>query len=341
MDDISLEHAIRQHVHFPTRSSLKGWNVCKCAVCSDYKKRGGFRFDGDVSSYHCFNCNHVAKHDPHEYASISSNMQQVLDSFGVPDDEYKQIVFNALKLRNSGYKHESQAVDPDTKLVKVPLPEPFIPLEHATDTWATIAREYLKYDRGVDPSTYPFYLLEEPEQDKFFERKWRGRLIIPYYRNKQVVWYQGRDLRPNSNMRYLNAETESDCILSEYDNLFDHSDDPLYIVEGFFDAIAIGGVAIFGNSLKSGQIKILNKSSRQKVYIPDIRGDGYIGALQSLRHNWDVSVPDIGSSKDISEAVGKYGKLYVMKSIKQYTMSGYHAEIRVRALCKPDNRRNR
>ncbi len=334
MSEVSLEHIIKQHVPFSSRASIKGWWVCKCAVCNDYKKRGGFKFEGDVSSYHCFNCNHVAKHDPTEYASISDNMQIVLDDFGVPEEDYKQIVFNALHLLKDGVKREQVVSDPDTKLVTVPLPEQFILLEDATDTWATIAKEYIEFERGLDPTKYPYYILEPKKQDKFFEKKWRGRLIIPYFRSKQVVWYQGRDMRPNSKMRYLNAETESECILSEYDKLFNHSDEPLYVLEGFFDAVWVDGVAVFGNTLKAGQIKLLNKSPRRKVYIPDMKGNGHLGALQAIHLGWNVSVPEIGSSKDLNEAMIKYGKLYVMKSIDEFTLSGYRAEIRVRALCE-------
>lgn len=335
MNDISLENIIHKYVMLSTRPSSKGWWTVKCAVCNDYKKRGGFVFQSDVTTYHCFNCQHKAKHDPYQYG-ISENMQIVLDRFNVPEDEYKQVVFNSLKLRNDGVSSPTKAVqtDPDTKLVKIKLPDPFILLEDAQDVWGIVAREYLEHDRGVDPSSYPFYILDEVKRDKRFEKKWRGRLIIPYFRNKDLVWYQGRDLRPKSNMRYLNAETESECILSNYEMLHERTDKPIYIVEGFFDAISIDGIAIFGNNLKAGQIKMLERSPRPKVYVPDLSGDGDSGARQALKLGWSVSVPDIGSAKDMNEAVLRYGKLYVLKSLKEFTMSGEHALIRVNLLCK-------
>lgn len=339
-EEISLENLIHKHVMLSNRPSSKGWWTVKCAVCNDYKKRGAFKFENDSTTYHCFNCAHKAKHDPHQYPSISENMQRVLDDFNVPDDEYKQISFNGYKLLG-GSKGTIKKIesDPDTKLVEIKLPEQFIPLEHATDKWSIIAEDYIEYHRGLKAASYPYYILDEQKYDKWFERKWRGRLIIPYYRDNKVVWYQGRDLREDSNMRYLNAETESECILSSYEPLFEHTDKPLYIVEGFFDAMSIGGIAIFGNTLKAGQIKLLQKSKRRKVYVPDFKGDGHLGAQQAANLGWEISVPDVGSAKDMNEAVKKYGKLYTMKSLQEHTLSGDAAMIRVNLLCERSKRK--
>lgn len=338
-DDISLQHLIHKYVPLPLKPSSKGWYITKCAICNDYKKRSGFKFVGDETVYHCFNCAHAAKYDPHQYSSISENMQKVLDAFNIPEDEYLQISFNALKLKGGGKGAATKIqTDPDTKLVKIAMPDCFIPLEHATDTWSVIANEYLQYDRGLDPKSHPFYIMDDNKYDKTTERKWRGRLIIPYFRNKQLVWYQGRDLRPNSKLRYLNAQTESECILSDYECLYEHTDRPLYVVEGVFDALSIGGVAVFGNTLKAGQIKLLNQSRRRKVYIPDFKGDGHLGALQALKQGWEVSVPDVGSAKDMNAAVRKYGRLYVMKSIQEYTLKGDAALIRINLLCEKSNK---
>lgn len=314
--------------------SGKGWWTCKCAVCGDYKKRGGFKFDGQVTSYHCFNCGHKATHDPISYSSYSDDMTTVLDSFGIPEDDYKPINLNSLKNKyKNGFKEqERQVVDPDTKIVPVEFPDYFKPLDECEDAWSEVAREYLEHHRAIKPDSYPFYILDPAPKNKELELKWRGRLIIPYFRNDIIVYYQGRDLRPDSKMRYNNAETMSECILSDYDILFKDLDKPLYICEGFFDAVMIGGVAVFGNVLKQGQIKILNKTRREKVYIPDRTKDGQEGALQALEQGWKVSVPDIGSAKDINLAVRKYGLLYVLSTLKQNIKSGYSGEIAVRTL---------
>lgn len=332
--DLSLEPLIRQFVDLSSTPSSKGWWTCKCAVCSDYKKRGGFNFDGQTTSYHCFNCGHTATHDPISYSSYTDDMVTVLTNFGIPEDSYKPINLNSLKskYKNGSKKEEKHVVDPDTKIIPVEFPNYFKPLNECNDTWSEVATEYLENYRCVDPSSYPFYLLDPQPKTKEIERKWRGRIIIPFFRNNNIVYYQGRDLRPDSKMRYNNAETTSECILSNYDILFQDYDKPLYICEGFFDAHMVNGVATFGNVLKAGQIKILNKTRREKVYVPDRTRDGQRGALQALEQGWKVSVPDIGSAKDINRAVRKYGLLYVMTTLKKNIKSGYAGEIAVRTL---------
>lgn len=332
-EEVSLESVIRQYIILPPQPSNKGWWVVKCEMCSDYKKRGAFLFDNDSTCYKCFNCGVSTTHNPSEYSTIPKIMTEVLDSFGVPLDEYKHIAFNSLKNRNKSGQHKIET-DPDIKLVEIPLPEEFGLLEHAQDIWSEVAKEYLQVDRHIDPDAYPFYILDVGKQNKNIERRWRGRLIIPYYRQNTLVWYQGRDLHPKSKFRYLNAETDSECILSEYDILFNDRDKPLYICEGFFDSFMVKGVAIFGNTFKAGQIKLLNKSPREKVYIPDIWGDGHVAALQAIEQGWKVSIPNMGDAKDVNAAFVKYGKLYMMKSIIDNTVGGVQAEMHVNMLCR-------
>lgn len=335
MSEVSLEPVISRYVRFGRQSS-KGWFPVKCAVCNDRKVRGGFLFQGDTTTYHCFNCAHAATHDPHQYASISDNMQKVLDAFDIPQDEYAAVTFNALKLHNMEGKRNPSTVqvDVDTKLQKIEFPEYFTLLEHATDKWSQVAKAYLEIDRGIDPSTYPFYILDSVKQTKDVERKWRGRLIIPFFRNNTVIWYQGRDLRPITSMRYRNAETTSECILSNYDRILERTEQPLFVGEGFFDAEMVNGVAIFGNKFKEGQLKLLRRATRPIVYIPDTKGDGHIAANQALNEGWKVSIPDIGSAKDVNEACNRFGKLYVLKSLHENIKSGVHAEIAISILCK-------
>lgn len=333
MSDLSLEPIVRQYVNMNPVPSAKGWHSCKCAVCNDYKTRGGFKFDGDTTVYQCFNCAHVAKHDPSEYISISEKMQTVLNAFGIAEDDYKHIYLAALKNKGKGSAPVVET-DPDTKLVKIEMPEHFIHLDQAEDKWAEVARAYLEIDRGVDPESHPFLILDAKKQHEKIEKKWRGRLIIPYYRNNQLIWYQGRDLRPESKSRWLNAETTSECILSNFDALNKHTDEPLIIAEGFFDTHILDGVAIFRNKMTEGQIKMLNKSRRRKIYVPDKRGQGYIGANQAIQNGWEVSIPDYGSAKDISEAYSRYGKLYVLNSILKEARKGAVAKMLVGTHCR-------
>lgn len=328
IDYHSIEPLVRQYVPFQ-KQTLKGWNTCKCNFCKDYKVRAGFKFDMDITSYHCFNCGMSTLYDP-TYKQIPPKMKTVLDSYGVPEYEYNQVVFNNYKLYGlSSHSSEKRVIDPDTTPVYIDFPTYFTPLIESDDEWSIKAIEYLK-TRHIQFDQYPFHIMVHEKQDSEIENKWRGRLIIPYYRNHKVVWYQGRDLKENSKLRYLNGESSSECILSNYDSLYIRSTSPLYITEGFFDSVLINGVAIFGNTFKRGQIKLLNSSAREKVYIPDNTKDGQQAALQAIENNWKVSLPVIGSSKDINSAISRYGKLYVMKTLYDNICEGQNAVLKIK-----------
>lgn len=331
--ELSLEPIIRQYVTLSTQASSKGWYSCICPVCKDYKKRAAFRFDGPITSYNCFNCNHAATHDPTTYKTISNNMIEVMDCFLIPDNEYNQLIFNACSYQRDRIRHKPKVVvDPDTSLHEIHFPDYFVPLKKIkNDKWANIAREYLT-ERMVDPNEYDFHILSCDSHDPAIEKKWRARLIIPYYRSKKVVWYQGRDLKLNSKMRYISADSPSECILSDHAQLFKRTTAPLFITEGFFDSFMVNGVAIFGNTFKKGQVKLLQSSSRRKVYVPDNSKDAKLAAIQALANGWEVSIPDVGSCKDLNSAVKRYGKLYVMKTLYDNIISGTAAQVRINTI---------
>jgi len=338
MSDLNFESIIRQYVTLPAHPSPTGWHTVKCAVCNDHSARGGFRFDGTMVSYNCFNCSHTAGYDETTYSTIPPNMVTILDAYSIPPSEYNHLRLAGLSHRKKGVVKQ-EPVDPVTELIALPLPEFFMPLSESDHIWAEVAREYLRTDRSIDSNTYPFLILKDEAQSEAVELAWRGRLIIPFYRNNTLVWYQGRDLRPSSRLRYLNPSVVSQCILSDYEVLRTNLDKPLYVCEGFFDAFVIDGVAIFGNKIKPGQLKLIDRSPRKKVYIPDTEGDGHISALQAIELGWGISIPNFGEAKDINKAVLTYGSLYVKHNIKESTCHGLKAELNIALLCKRSKKR--
>lgn len=329
----SLEQVIRRHIHLPPTDS-NGWYAVLCKVCNDHGRKGpraAFKFDTETVGYHCFNCGHKAKFDPQENKRMPKNMKQVLHDFGVPDEEWQGVLFDALKKQEvSGNK----SAEPSQNLSsieprEIPLPIHFYPLSEAgpDDKWAIIAKDFLENERHLDPSKYP-YLLSSANTGVPGIDKWRGRLIIPVYKNKKLVFYQGRSLYP-AQKKYESPATAKDRVLFGFDKLFEHTDAPLYVVEGIFDAMAIDGVALMGNELTDAQAEWLNRSKRRKVYIPDRFGDGRRVALECLKEGWQVSTPDIGSCKDMNEAVVKYGRVYVLKTIADNVCDGFAAEARL------------
>ena len=332
METITLQEVIRQHITLPSVANAHGWFSVLCRVCNDHGKkgpRGGFKFDGTAVGYNCFNCGHSAVFDP-AYAKVpSKDMITVLQAFGIPDSEWKKVSYDAFIHNYSKTIKEYTTVEPEI----VPLPKFFYPLtDDPNDEWCQYSIEYLA-DRGIDWMTYPFYCVRKDTHPD--NKRWYGRLIIPIYKGNKIVFYQGRDITELHHKKYLNVSVPRDNILYGYDNLLVYTDEPLYVVEGWFDAYSLNGIAVFGNKMTQQQIQWLNRSHRPKVVIPDRYGKGHLLAEQAVSLGWKVSFLEMNDScKDVNEAIQRYGLLYTLKTIVDNTTEGNHALVMTNMYCK-------
>lgn len=337
---MDFEKVIRQYVPLATRPSGKGWYGVMCRVCNDHGKkgtRGGFHFQDGIG-YNCFNCEHTAGYTNGQPFTPDDALKVVFDAYGIPDAHWNELVMESLQNRNSdnGAFHAKivKASTIEAKVLQQPdyfhelssLPED-MPLRQ-------LAELHLIEERGIDPAAYPFLVALKDDEDPY-SAAWLKRLIIPVYdRANRLIFYQGRDLIGTANNKYKSPSVDRDCVLYGMDQIYKHTNAPLFVVEGFFDAFHVDGVAILGRQLTDPMVQHLNNSVREKIIIPDRTGNGEDLALAGLKQGWKVSTPDFGNCKDITEAVVKYGKLYVMKSITDNVHSGFSAELNVRMYCK-------
>jgi len=325
---MSLIDVIKRHVHPLVQSNSKPeWFNTRCCVCNDHTNkglRGGFHFvEPETVSYSCFNCSHAAKYDPNDANCnhITKNMRIVLNAYNIPQDEVNQVLRENLGLKATEIAKKPLKYEPKV----LTLPEHFYELKTAPndDKWKMIAEYYLK-NRLIEPDKYPFLL----STGKGFQaNKWLGRIIIPIYKDHQLVFYHGRSLVEPVQPKYVNSSGDREGVLYNYDEIFTYSERPLFVVEGFFDAYLINGIAIVGKFVTDEQVFWLNRSNRRKIVIPDRWGDGKRMAEHAIKAGWEVSFPDFGACKDITDAVKKYGKLYVMSAIMKNIKSGIAAEI--------------
>lgn len=321
MQTYTLEQVIRQYVSLSPRPNGRGFFPVLCRVCNDHGKKGkraGFKFDdGDVVGYNCFNCGHSARFSPKDDEVMSRDMVTVLTAFDIPEVDWSPVLFNALQQREGGYKGSTklsiQYTDPDP----LPLPRHFYPLVDDGTEQSQLAI-YTLTKRKVDWKTGKFFLVREDDQIPD-NKAWLDRLIIPVYKGDDLVFWQGRDMVGYHTRKYLSPTVDKGAIISNYAALQQHTDQPLYVVEGWFDAYHLDGVAVFGKRLSDQQITLLNRSRRPKVVIPDRQGDGDILAKQALELGWGISTPEIGSCKDVNDAIVRYGVLYTKRSIIENT----------------------
>ena len=344
-----LEQLARNYIQLPGQPSGTGWYPVLCKVCNDHGRKGpraAFRFEPGSIAYHCFNCGHKATYK-NDYNAVPDKMIMVFSSFGVPDDEIKKLHLHALQEKHSSSKTEKVKENLSITPIELSFPDHFYLLSEATekDKWAEIARYYLEDKRAICPSDYNFYLSTgipkkfdgPPSQKQTFVKaaqKWAKRLIIPIYKDKKLIYYQGRDLTGTALKKYESPSASKDRVLYGFDQLFSNENKPLYVFEGFFDAFHIQGIALLGNELTEPQMLWLNKSRRDKVYVPDKGVSGEKNALKAIDQGWRISTPEIGNCKDINEAIVKYGQIYVHNTLRENTHEGELAKAPLSFYCK-------
>ena len=326
----NLEELIIRYVNL-TPVNNKGWHTTLCKVCNDAGRKGpraGFRFELQSMVYNCFNCGISGSYAPKDRV-LSDDMSTILTAYGIPEFEINSILFQNKNVVNSESKPIQSITFPST----IKLMDCFYPLtNNPDDDWCQYSIQYLT-ERHIDWTSQPFYCVNYPKNKLL--NKWFGRLIIPIYYNDNLIFYQGRDLTDTAQLKYLSPSVNRSNIMYGYHNILEKTTDPLFIVEGWFDAVNLNGVAIFGNKLTQDQIRILNQTNRQKVVIPDKFGSGNILAEQALGLGWNISLPDIGDCKDVNAAIQRYGILYTLRTIHDNIIEDYNlARVKLNLYCK-------
>lgn len=325
----NIEEIIRSHVNL-SYSNSKGWLSVKCPICNDYKIRAAFKFDngGDSCTYHCFN-NHSCGggYNPAETAGVmSNNFRKVLQGFNIPKDEYDELVFhNTLNVKEQ-FKQKLLFEYPSVK--KLPLFCHNLKDNIETE-FGSICEQYL-IDRCIDPTAYNYYFTTlTPSKD------WNYRLIIPAYYKNKLIYYSGRDVLDMHQLKYKHMSAPLSDILFNFDELFVHTNKPLFIFEGFFDGMSLCSknfVSIQSSNLTREQLYFLSLSKRPKIIVPDMQNNGQELIQQGIYNNFSISFPTLKNCSDINEAVIKYGKLFVLKNIFDNVVSGDDAKLRLNML---------
>jgi len=147
-------------------------------------------------------------------------------------------------------------------------------------------------------------------------RDMRHRLIIPFYWKGQLIGWHARTSKNQKHFRYV-GDTPRDYLFNcDVMELYERK--YILLVEGVLDAVALDGVATFGNSLSDEQIRWINVIGKEVILLPDHdeAGQGLIDV--AVKNKWSVSFPwklwdeDI---KDGADAVKRYGRLWTLKTI--------------------------
>jgi len=254
--------------------------------------------------YNCFNCKYTASWQPGR--NISEKFKSLCRWLGANDDQIKELVFEALKTESTDY-------EPDHFVEKVKFTEKELP-EGAMSINEWVNSAYLPdisadigpvidyvYSRGFDALSEHFYWSPAPG--------YIDRVLLPYYYEGKIVGSTARKVREGK-PKYLSDQHP--FFVFNVDEQ-DPKNKYVFVVEGQFDAYAIGGVGLLTNEIAQQQAHIINQLGKEVIVIPDQDKAGLMLIKQAIDYDWAVAFPNWGDDvKDVADAVLKYGKLFVI-----------------------------
>lgn len=291
------------------KQSPSGWTSFNAPCCGhrghspDTRKRGGIRFDGDGVVYNCFNCKFSTGWQPG--SPFGEKMKTLARWLGASEDTVKELVFEALKTESSDYRAEEH--QPQIQFVDKELPEGAMPLLDWVNSeyWKDIQSEVepiISYvvSRGYDPFDGNYYWAPAPGYE--------SRVIIPFTWEGRIVGNTARKVT-NGKPKYLSDQPPHFVF-----NFDKQTEDQKYIFvcEGPFDALSIGGVALLTNDVAEQQYRIINSLGAEVIVIPDQDEAGLVLIDRAIENGWSVAFPNWDDDvKDVADAVLRYGRLFV------------------------------
>ena len=305
----TLSDLITLHLPAKRKVTPSGWTSFLSVCCqhrghsADRRGRGGYIVERDVVSYSCFNCGYKASWQPGR--QMSFKMRQLLSWLGVSDDLITKVAIDIIRT-NANVEGNSYSIQFPT-FEPIQLPPQSVPITKTTDAKSIPLLEYM-LERKLHTDDTTFYFSSD--------MKWRTRLIIPFYYQRQLVGYTGRTVRPDGKPKYLTSSQPG--YVYNLDN--QHFSREFGIVcEGPIDALHVDGISVLGSDISEGQLMLLNSLQRELIIVPDRDKAGLKLIEHALENNWAVSMPPWDSDvKDIGDAVTKYGRALTLYSIVKY-----------------------
>ena len=293
------------------KQTPSGWISFNAPCCQhnghspDTRLRGGVIQEGEVISYHCFNCGYKASWQPGR--NISYKLRKLLQWLNTPDDVINKLALTIMQ-ENEGVQVTQQLVEVP-QFNTVPLPNDAIKVSDITD--------FDKHSLAVVE-----YMASRNLQFDDTEYYWspslgyRDRLIIPFYYENRIVGWTARTVTSDKKPKYL-SEQQPGYVF----NLDEQRPQKVFAIvcEGPIDALYIDGVALLGSEAKDQQALLINRLNKDIIVVPDRDQAGSKLVEQAIDLGWGVSMPNWEQDiTDIGEAVQRYGRIFTLHSIASY-----------------------
>lgn len=295
------------------KQTPSGWLSFNAVCCQhtggtpDKRGRGGIKVTEQGWSYHCFNCSYTASFILGR--SLSFKAKKLLGWLGVPEREIELVNLESLKHRNiHGILQERQQIFQTLSDIKFEEFDDFPPYSEV------ITEEYPKYWDYIRKRRVPedFPMMTAIKNDGVH---WvRPFVLVPFTFNDTVVGWTARFLDDKS-PKYINHSQPGYVFGTD---LQDESWTQAIVVEGIFDALSIGGLAVMHNTISDSQARLIRSLGKEITVVPDQDKAGLELIDRAVELGWAVSIPDWGGHiKDVNDAVIEYGRLGTLLTIMQ------------------------
>jgi hypothetical protein len=320
---------IVQYLPAKRKASASGWVSFNAVCCHhnsnspDRRQRGGIKTSEQGWSYHCFNCGYTASFILGR--TLSYKARRLLSWLGVPDRDIELANLESLRHRSiHGIVEDRQRVV--NVLQGIEFAEQDLPPGSEL-----ITQEHPKYwdycrDRQV-PEDFP--MMTPIRNDGVH---WtRPCVIVPFTHDNKIVGYTARFL-DNKRPKFISNQQPGYVFGVD---LQPPGWQHVLVMEGIFDALSIGGVALLHNEISDAQARLIRSLGKEITVVPDQDQAGLELIDCAVELGWAVSIPNWEDCKDVNDAVKKYGRLGTLLTIMQARETNkYKIEIRKKQLAK-------
>lgn len=296
------------------KTTPSGWTSFNAPCCTyngenaDTRGRGGLITEGEVISYHCFNCGFKASWQPGR--NLSHKFKKLLEWLNAPDSEITKLALDVMRV-NEGVEVQIHKVELP-EFTTVPLPEDAVRIRDIPD-YNENCLSFKNFLQVIDYMAERNLNLDDTDYYWSPSLAYRERLIVPFYYEGRIVGWTARSINQNKKPKYL-TESQPGFVY----NLDEQRPQKVFtlVCEGPIDAIHIEGCALTGSEINDAQALLLNRLGKDIYIVPDRDQAGSKLIEQAIDRGWGVSMPEWGPGiKDISDSVAKHGRLYTLYSI--------------------------
>jgi hypothetical protein len=302
---------ILEYLPAKRKPSPQGWLSFNAVCCThngnspDRRGRGGIKVTEQGWSYHCFNCAYTASFVLGR--TVSFKARRLLSWMGAPDSEIDMLNLESLRHRSiHGILEDRQRTFNVISDIKFEESDNFPPFSEVVTPEHTLDWNYIR-QRHV-PEDFPIMTAIKNDGVHWV----RPFVLVSFTYDNRVVGWTARFL-DNKQPKYINHSQPGYVFGTD----LQHADwQHVLVMEGIFDALSIGGLAVMHNTISDSQARLIRSLGREVTVVPDqdVAGVELIDRAQEL--GWAVSIPEWPEGcKDVNDAVIKLGRLGALLTI--------------------------